>query len=574
LRFKTDDPLPNTTGRPPGNYEVGHAETFFINDIMGKRYYTVTAQVAVVTEHAYWYVQHGRSPDLAALREVARRFDESIYPTNRRLFGTEWTPGVDNDPRITVLFASIPGAGGYFSSADEYTRAINPYSNEREIIYVNIDGGYEGLGSTLAHEFQHMIHWNESPDHDVWLNEGASVLASVANGYDVGGVDFDYLRNTDTQLNAWQANPDSSRANYGASFLFFDFLRANYGGDDTIRSIVGADGKGPEAITRGLRDAGRTESFEDVFTQWVLANLLDGEPGAEARGLAYPDREASVSPSDTLSSYPTDRRATVSQHGVDYIELLPGSGALEVEFRGQATTRVIAAPPLSGQSVYWSNRGDLSDSSMTRTFDLSGLSSATLEFGLWLDTEADLDYGYVMASSDGGKTWDTLKGSHTTDDNPNGTNFGNGYSGRSLAREGADDDGWLRERADLSPYAGGAVQLRFEYITDDGYNAGGIAVDDIEIPELGFMDDAESDAGWQTAGFARVANELPQRYFLAAVTQAADDSFEVHEIEVAPDGTASFRIEGGYTSAVLVVAGMTPHSIHPAEYNLSVQPAE
>jgi immune inhibitor A len=574
LRLKTDEDIPTTTGRPPGNYEVGHIENFYLNDIIGKRYYSVTAEVAVVTDHAYWYVQDGQSVDLPALQEVARNFDRNIYPTNRRLFGEEWMPGVDNDPRITVLLASIPGAGGYFSSADEYTRAINPFSNEREIIYVNIGNGYENFGSTLAHEFQHMIHWYESPDHDVWLNEGASELAQWANGYGVGGVDFDYLRNPDTQLTMWQANPDASRANYGASFLFFDFLRANYGGDDTIRSIVDAEGKGPYAITRGLRGAGRSESFEDVFRRWALANLLDEQPGAGAQGIAYPDREVNVSPADTLSAYPVERTGTVNQHGVDYIELLPGEGALEVEFKGQETTSVIAAQPLSGRSVYWSNRGDLADSSMTRTFDLGGLSSATLEFGLWLDTEADLDYGYAMASTDDGKTWDTLKGTNSTDDNPNGTNFGNGYSGRSLGREGAGADGWLRERVDLSPYAGGEVQVRFEYITDDGYNAGGIAVDDIAIPELGIMDDAESDTGWQSAGFARVANELPQRYFLAAVTQAEDDTFEVQPVEVAPDGTAAFRIEGGYKSAVLVVAGMTPHSIHPAGYSLSVRPAK
>jgi immune inhibitor A len=574
LRFKNNEPLPTTTGRPPGNYAAGHSDTFYMNDIVGKRYYTITAQVHVVTDHAYWYVEDGQPVDLPSIREVASYFEETIYPENHRLFGTEWTPGVDNDPRITVLFASIPGAGGYFSSADEYTRAINPYSNEREIIYVNVDGGYEGVGSTLAHEFQHMIHWYESPDHDVWLNEGASELAQTVNGYDVGGVDYDYQRNPDTQLNAWQSNPTASRANYGASFLFFDFLRSNYGGDDTIRAIVAADGKGQDAVTRGLRDAGRTETFDDVFRQWVLANLLDEQPGSQAKGLAYPDRDVNVSASDTLASYPVERSATVNQHGVDYIELEPGSGALDVQFRGDATTRVIAPPPLNGQSVYWSNRGDLSDSSMTRTFDLSGLSSATLEFGLWLDTEPDLDYGYAMASTDGGETWDTLKGTHSSDENPNGTNFGNGYSGRSAESAGADANGWLHERVDLSPYAGRKVQIRFEYITDDGYNAGGVAVDNISIPELGFKDDAEADAGWQYAGFARVANELPQHYFLAAVTQAADDTFQVQPVDVAPDGTASFRIEGGYTSAVLVVAGMTPYSIHPAEYSLSVRPAK
>jgi hypothetical protein len=570
LRLKTDEEIPRTTGRPPGNYQVGHSEMFYVNDILAKRYYTITAEVAVVTEHAYWYVEQGQSLDLGALRELARKFDESIYPTDRRLFGTEWTPGVDNDPRIAVLFTNMQGAAGYFSSADEYTRAINPFSNEREIIYISSNGWFEGFGSTLAHEFQHMIHWHESPDHDVWINEGAAVLASWANGYEVGGVDGDYMRNPDTQLNAWQSSPDASRANYGASFLFFDFLRSNYGGDDTIRAIVAAPGKGADAVTRGLRDAGRTDSFDDVFQRWVLANLLDGKPGANSQGLDYPDREVSVSPADTLSSYPVERTATVNQHGVDYIELRPGSGPLDVQFRGKMTTQIIGAPALSGRSVYWSNRGDLTYSTMTRTFDLSAVSSATLQFGLWLDTEAGFDYGYVTASTDGGVTWDTLKGTHTTTDNPNGTNFGSVYTGSSADRAEAGENGWLRESIDLTPYAGKQVQVRFEYITDDGYNAGGMAVDDISIPELGFKDDAESEGGWQTAGFARLANELPQRYFLAAVIQAPDGTFQVQPVEVAPDGTANFRIEDGFTSAVLVVAGMTPYSIHPAEYSFSV----
>ena len=203
LKFKSADPIPHTTDRPAGDYAAGHSDTFFISDLPNKRYYTVTATIRDVTDHAYWYTQNGRPVDQAALKRAADTFEREIYPKDHSLFGSEWTPGVDNDPRITVLFASIPGAGGYFSSADEYTRAINPFSNEREIIYINTDGGWSGVESTLAHEFQHMIHWHNNPNHDVWINEGASVLASDANGYDISGVDGDFMREPDTQLNAW-----------------------------------------------------------------------------------------------------------------------------------------------------------------------------------------------------------------------------------------------------------------------------------------------------------------------------------------------------------------------------------
>jgi len=578
LKFKSTDPIPHTTGRPAGNYAVGHSDTFFISDLPNKRYYTVTATIRDVTDHAYWYTQDGRGVDKAALQQAANTFESKIYPTDHRLFGTEWSPGVDNDPRITVLFVSIPGAGGYFSSADEYTRAINPYSNEREIIYINIDGGWTGVESTLAHEFQHMIHWHTAPNHDVWINEGSSVLASDVNGYDIAGVDEDFMRQPDTQLNAWQPNASASRPNYGAAFLFLDYLRTHYGGDDMIRAVVAAPGQGTEVIDNALKSLGKPETFDDVFQKWVLANLLDGKYGSDAAGLGYPDRQVGVSTTDTLSSYPADRSETVSQFGTDYIELDPpaAGNTLKVSFSGQPDVPVIAAPAHSGQGIWWSNRGDLADSSMTRTFDLSGTSSATLDYYIWLDTESDLDYGYVEASTDGGATWDTLQGAYTTATNPNGTNFGNGYTGKSQGRQGADQNGWLHEQIDISKYAGKQTQIRFEYITDDCYNAGGVAVDDISIPQIGYKDDAETDRpdGWQTAGFVRVADDLPQSYYVAIV-KLKGDGFQVQPVTVSPDGKAEATVTGlgtDWNKAILVVAGMTPHNIQQVSYSLKVQP--
>jgi len=51
-------------------------------------------------------------------------FENKIYPTDREFFGSEWTPGVDDDPHIYILYTSGLGAnvGGYFYSPDEYPR--------------------------------------------------------------------------------------------------------------------------------------------------------------------------------------------------------------------------------------------------------------------------------------------------------------------------------------------------------------------------------------------------------------------------------------------------------------------
>ncbi len=577
LKLKTTAPIPTTTGKPPGNYSVGHADTFYVNNISAHSYYTLTATIKKVTDHVYWYAQDGKSVDTNALEKAATTFDQKIYPNNRALFGSEWAPGVDNDPRLTVLFANIPGVGGYYSSADEYTRAINPYSNEREMIYLNTGSGWFGIESTLAHEFQHMIHWNEHANHDVWLNEGMSVLASALNGYEDVGVDTDFMANTDTQLNAWDSTPNASIVHYGASFLFLDFLRAHYGGKEILSSIVAAPGSGTDAIDNALAKLGKKERFKDVFENWVLANILDGQSQAAKEGLDFPDRDVTISPHVRVTSYPKEYKGDVSQFGIDYVELAaPNNGAsLKVNFTGQAETGVIGAPPHSGSHIWWSNRGDVSDMSMTRKFDLRSLKSATLDFYAWFDIEKTFDFAYVEVSTDGGTTWDSLPGKYTTAENPNGTSQGNGFTGKSKDQSGADSNGWVHENLDLGLYAGKEVSLRFEYITDDGYNAQGFAVDDLSIPELGFKDDAESDAGWQGAGFVRVYKALPQSYYLSVIKlKPNDDGYDIQPITVDASGVTNFTVEGlgsTYSRAILVVAGETPHTLLKASYTLDMQ---
>jgi hypothetical protein len=156
-----------------------------------------------------------------------------------------------------------------------------------------------------------MIHWNHHPNHDVWLNEAAAMLAQMVNGYTLGGVDDEFMREPDTQLNSWQASPDLARANYGASFLFLNFLRTYYGGDEIVRAVVAAPGGGSTAVDAALESVGRTERFTDIFERWTLANLLDDVPGASDQQLDYPEQAVSMSISERLTDYPAQFRISV-----------------------------------------------------------------------------------------------------------------------------------------------------------------------------------------------------------------------------------------------------------------------
>ena len=122
---------------------------------------------------------------------------------------------------------------------------------------------------------------------------------------------------------------------------------------------------------------------------------------------------------------------------------------------------------------------------------------------------------------------------------------------------------------DLSEYAGmKSVLVRFEYITDDGVNIGGIVIDDIAVPEIGFADDAETDGEWQAGGWQRIDNRLPQGFVVQVIEFGRDGGISVRRVD-----PATFSIEGFgdvLDHAVLVVAPTTHVTYQPAEYTLRV----
>src|SRR5688572_29803552 len=94
---------------------VGTELPFWTYDFAAKKPTKIAATLRVITDHAKWWVQSDVQFDVEQLRVSANAFETRIYPTTRRLYGEEWTPGIDADPHINVLVARIPGAAaGYF----------------------------------------------------------------------------------------------------------------------------------------------------------------------------------------------------------------------------------------------------------------------------------------------------------------------------------------------------------------------------------------------------------------------------------------------------------------------------
>ena len=534
---------------------VGEEEDFWLIELRGPTAYQTTAELRLVSPRALWYVESGATVGDRALETAARAFEEQIYPQVTAAFGE---PSLAPGERITILHARLGGAGGYFSSGDGLPIAVQPYSNERPMLYINVRGpllGSRSYLSILAHEFQHMVHDAADGNEESWVNEGLSEVATGVAGYPtlLGGRP---LPSPPVSLTAWPDSPGSTLPHYLTSYLFFHYLAEHHGGTSDLARLLQRTEDGAAGVDGYLRDLGLDATFLGVYRDWTVALLL----GREGRGpYASSAARTGVTPLQYLA--PDQGETGVLQpFAPAYVALDTGQGRTTLRFQGDGSVPLIPTDAYSGDFCWWSNRGDSIHSALRRTIDLSDVEAATLEFRLWHDIEQGWDYAYVTASPDGGAMWHVLAGDHTTDVDPVGNAFGPGYTGGTR--------GWVRESIDLTPFVGGELLLAFEYITDDAVHGPGLCIDDIAVPEVGFADDAESDGGWQAEGFYRTNNVLPARYQVQVVEFPESGEPRVREVPLESGVTGELQLAEGLERAVAIVSLVTEETTQPAAYTL------
>ncbi len=568
--------VPNVLIDTEAPYEVGAQKSFWATNTDTNENFKVQATLRYVGDNIYFWIENSVRYNQSDLIPLAETFDKEIIPTDREFFGEEWNPGVDGDPRFYVLYAGNLGMNlaGYYSSADELHPDAHPYSNAHEMFLINsdtVDLRDNYIYGTMAHEFQHMIHWYQDRNEETWVNEGFSMLAEHVNNYDAGGFDWEYMDNTDMQLNDWGGDVGDNGPHYGASYIFFVYFLDRFG-DDATKALVRHDENGFTGIEKVMEELDlvnptteKPYTANEFFADWAVANLLqdtsieNGRYGYLSYSPTYVDMEKSV------MACPTKLNGDVYQYGVDYIEI--DCGSLDsIQITASEAVRLLPFnAPSSGDYFIWSNVGDESNSHLSQTFDLSQVSGeAALTFKTWYDIEEDYDYIYISASTDG-QTWRILDSESGTSDNPSGNSYGCGWNGTTT--------GWIDEKVDLSDYVGQTVTLRFDYVTDAAVNGKGMAIDDLAIDAIGYSTDLETDlGGWTAEGFVRVQNHLPQTMNLTIVTYTNNGISVDHrsfqgDLVIPASELPSDSIE----KIVLIISGTTPFTREKATYSIDIR---
>jgi hypothetical protein len=510
---------------------------------------------------------------------LMNEFDTNIWGKDTSFFGMYADrPGPLNDYKIQILIFNIrdglfwdPVTAPYFTEGYFWSYISNLYNSN--IIHIDTyqwfrrqgptpDGGsatyfvsptypvsarypfeYEG---TFAHEFQHLIHRDIDADEYSWVNEGCSELAQIICGY---GFPTSHLANYmddfwETSLVIWEG----TLADYGAVAFFTYYMYEHYGGQPFIYALVHEQDNGIKGYNDVLKARHIWKNFDQIFQDWGIANYLDDTsfangiygyfgldiPSAATQGLYISDTLAyyqAVYPSffdwqvysypNTGYNYPYGNQLP---YVVNYVEFYDGSPALKVNFNGDDYTGVAAHSPTNewysdGTAWSWFRLG--------KTFAIPA-GGATLKFWSNYDIEEDWDYGYVEVHDLATDEWYTLPGTQTVStlpnpqDNPNCPDavepFAYNATGRWNAFTGYGG-GWYQEQMSLTPFAGHNIELYFTYWTDGYTQMLGWYIDDIEIPELSYLDNVEGGAGgWTANGWYITTGIVPNKFQVNFIT--------------------------------------------------------
>ncbi len=299
-----DDPSPYVVNESRGEMRVAHNHTpgdrkmFICTNFATDEDYTINATCVAIGEHCYVFVEEGWPPAQREATDLMNAFDHIIYPMVTATFGNE--TGVDRDPRVYIVLLDIRDDSLYNStSATTLGYFDGNAKNKIDVVFLDIDQRGTEKKSTLAHEYQHLIHHSHDAHERKWINEGCSGYAELlCFGTQNQKIVQSFTRLPGTSLmvtdNQWDSSDDKTTgAHYGASFLWILYLAENYGdrsgypGHEVfLKDLVANEFPGMQGVTTTLAGYGFAESFEDVFKRWVVANYLDADGAGPPFGYA------------------------------------------------------------------------------------------------------------------------------------------------------------------------------------------------------------------------------------------------------------------------------------------------
>lgn len=279
---------------------------------VGNYWYKV--QATKITEGTYCviYLENANKDKITTtqVENIKNEFDNTIYTNIKNNFGDP--SDVDGNGKITLLLLDIKDGfdpvtsdsyvAGYFDPNQDFD---DPYSNKMDMLYMDLyphftSGTLQDFYNTIAHEFQHLINFNETyfvqnsgVYFDTWINEGMSSAAEKINQDSQIVWKINTYKSSSTIVSGrnflyWSGSLD----NYTSVYLFFQWLSIQASNGDAIYKTIMLNSSANtdylavlNAATLKLTNfSGST--WSDLLGSWFAANILLNSSGLYGYGTA------------------------------------------------------------------------------------------------------------------------------------------------------------------------------------------------------------------------------------------------------------------------------------------------
>ncbi|GAB1483447.1 hypothetical protein MASR2M78_22630 [Treponema sp.] len=290
-------------------------------------------RLSIVVADDQWGVAPGKI-NVTMVTALADRFLKSgdnndIYDWLTTILGSEWGTSpysnlIPHTGDITIFLTDIyddPISSGttvgYFWSVNNFKKSYYSVSNERIMFvidassYANGEGGPDGatwnpsdywpdiVFSTLAHEFQHMIHFYQKQivfraygQTDVWIDEMCSQLAEDLLADKMGVLGPRGVPPEDGSAGSTANNqgriPSYNEfsylplemlysfdlVDYSTAYAFGAWAARNYGGAEFLRRVVRSPLSTSAAVSSAAAAGGaRASDFDSLIARWAVSVL-------------------------------------------------------------------------------------------------------------------------------------------------------------------------------------------------------------------------------------------------------------------------------------------------------------
>ncbi|MFW9906889.1 MAG: hypothetical protein ACFFFH_21470 [Candidatus Thorarchaeota archaeon] len=360
---------------------MGFQRSFWIWDFNTLTHYEIDATILAIGKYCYIFMENscisniGESVAIAQSETIRDEFDNTTYPRITDLAGhPNGTLGdIDGDPRIVILLCHEPVC--YYSQRNDQQL---DYSNECEMFYIYAElyrWGSNRLFGAIAHEFHHLIWFNNEMDEPQFILEALAEYAMYHSGY-LGPLNNlsprvpDFLSHPEDSLLFFNVESEEglTRAiDYGGGYLFAFYIAEHYG-VEILRNLITEPTDGAVGIEHVLQAAGYNCTFNEIYLNWITAVTID-ELGFDNNLYGFENLDARISEYNLVQELPiVNETVPLRYYGfhIHKLEFPPNNFTLKIK---KASDQTIGVSIVFHDTFGWHVHQNLHDEGDTLVTD-------------------------------------------------------------------------------------------------------------------------------------------------------------------------------------------------------------